>query len=688
MEYNDVVKKLNDLIEQLKAAEGEVEKQERIAEEKQANVDEGKQADIVQEDIVDNVAEQEDQNEKDFGQSEDLDYTEMYLKTEEITQENARAKAEIRAREEAIKEEKARVSARKRAVKEAEGKAQKGKENIKKIKEEFSKTVDETLRGLVQEKEQLQKELEEKLSGLDYNEYLTLSTDIQDLQRKIAVIDSEINNIKGINAKEEERRAKIEENKKSIEEKKKLEAIKKAKKEKFDAIKKEFINEELIKLEERREKIEEELNSENDYMGQYLIADTLTKLQDELDEVNEQIEILKSGNFTKQQIDRAKKEIEDLRMQRTKLEQKMSSIDDSDYLSGDVPYLLSRVNERLEKLSVFNPDIDKLREEQETEMWEQYKKEKEDEKNKQIDEAFAEKEKMEKEEERKIAQATRQEIDLDMNTLGYPIVDKNLPGLKIVYDRANNTYVMTDESRAYNATYYFQSTYLKNKSKEMVLEDIGRIRGKEVMPYVLGEIDCNLYYCLSRFDRETGSHKAEEYIESLETGKQINDLEVTYDLRGNRRLSLINDFRQRRIANKSETAIGAKVEKGENKIIKAIKDLFKKVKTTSLPCPDMHLEDGKDINGQEIPSKDIDEKEDFSERIKVHQYSKPEIASYVNAFLTRNEQTEKRDITAASKAEYIQQLRTEGLSEDMITEISEKIEMQESKNNQTQGLNR
>lgn len=322
------------------------------------------------------------------------------------------------------------------------------------------------------------------------------------------------------------------------------------------------------------------------------------------------------------------------------------------------------------------------RKKQEAEMWEQYKKEKEDEKNRQIDEAFAEKEKMEKEEERKIAQATRQEIDLDMNTLSYPIVDKNLPGLKIVYDRANNTYVMTDESRAYNATYYFQSTYLKNKSKEMVLEDIGRIRGKEVMPYVLGEIDCNLYYCLSRFDRETGSHKAEEYIESLETGKQINDLEVTYDLRGNRRLNLIDDFRQKRIANKSETAIGAKIDRKDNPITKAIRKLFRNVKTKLLQEPEkqpVHNSGIRDINGQEIPSKDIDEKDALSDAIKVHQYSTAEIASYVNAYMTRNEQTEERDITASNIKEYLQQLRSEGLSEDMITEISIKIYELENK---------
>lgn len=380
---------------------------------------------------------------------------------------------------------------------------------------------------------------------------------------------------------------------------------------------------------------------------------------------------------------------------------------------------------------------------QEDDMWEQYRKEQEDEKNRQIDEAYADKEKEEREEERKILQATRKEIihhDLDLNAeelqkpssqqptqsqpqtpaqrpatqskaqqasrnpqtmpqgqtaqpkpqqgTQNPIVNPNLPGLKIVYDRANNTYVMTDESKSYDATYHFQSTYLKNKSKERVVEDIEKQRGKEFTVDIAQYIDCNLYYCLARYDRETGSNKATEYIESLEKGKQDIDLDVTYNLKGARRLNILDDFRQKRIATKSANAIGAKVEKDENKIVKAIKNLFKRVKTTSLPYPEMQLEDGKDIHGQEIPSKDLDEKEAFSSRIKVNQYSKPEIASYVNAYMTRGEQTEEKDINATNKAEYLQQLREEGLSEREITEISEKIEMQEGKNNQSREMNR
>lgn len=663
MEYNDAVKKLNELIEKIKIAE------------EQENIHENS----------DNIIEEK----------QDIDYMEQYLNPPKEIEEEEHTPEEL--------------------------------------KEEFDKTVESAIKNLEDKKSKLQQDIEDRLNDMDDTQDMYL---VSELQTKITTIDHQINGIKEISDNENKREEELLEQKKREQER--LEEQKK-----MGVIKQEFIQEELDKLESRKQELEQKNDSQtlgNQYTEEYLQGETKT----ELDSINSQIAILKMGKFTKNQINRAMQEIDKLNEEKHQLKANMPSLNAQDYnelyLLGEQQQIINRmeerineINERLYRLSVFNPDINKLREEQENKMWEQYRTNEEEEKNRQIDEAFKEKEEAEKDSERKILQATRKEIiydELDLkakesqksskqstqpqtptptqrpatqpNPQTRPqgqvaqyhhvtqksIVNPNLPGLKIVYDRANNTYVMTDESRAYNATYYFQSTYLKNKSKERVLEDIGRIRGKEVMPYVLGEIDCNLYYCLSRFDRETGSHKAEEYIESLETGKQINDLDVTYDLRGNRRLSLINDFRQRRIANKSETAIGAKVEKGENKIIKAIKDLFKKVKTTSLPYPDMHLEDGKDINGQEIPSKDIDEKEDFSERIKVHQYSKPEIASYVNAFLTRNEQTEKRDITAASKAEYIQQLRAEGLSEDMITEISEKIEMQEIKNNQTQGLNR
>ena len=240
---------------------------------------------------------------------------------------------------------------------------------------------------------------------------------------------------------------------------------------------------------------------------------------------------------------------------------------------------------------------------------------------------------------------------------------------------------MTDESRAYNATYYFQSTYLKNKSKEMVLEDIGRIRGKEVMPCALGKIDCNLYYCLSRYDRETGSNKAIEYIESLEKEKQDIDLDVTYNLKGARRLNILDDFRQKKIALKSTNAIGAKIQK--NKIREVISNFFNRVKTTYLPYPNMHLEDGKDIHGKEIPSRELEEKESLAESVKVYHFSKPEVAFYANEYLTRGEQTEKKDINAKDVSEYLQQLREKGLSEDMITEISMKIYDLEGKEKNT-----
>ena len=215
-------------------------------------------------------------------------------------------------------------------------------------------------------------------------------------------------------------------------------------------------------------------------------------------------------------------------------------------------------------------------------------------------------------------------------------------------------------------------------------------RGKEFTLDIASMIDANLYNCLVEYDKIAGTNRAGEYIESLD-GNGKSNLDVTYNLKGKRTLGIINNFRQNRMAKRSEEYIGAKVERNENVITKAIKDLFKRVRTKSLPAPEeqqTHDSTIKDINGQEIPSKDLDEKEAFSERIKVNQYSKPEIASYVNAYMARGEQTEAKDINAKDKAEYLQQLREEGLPEDMITEISEKIEMQEGKNSQTQGMSR
>ena len=215
-------------------------------------------------------------------------------------------------------------------------------------------------------------------------------------------------------------------------------------------------------------------------------------------------------------------------------------------------------------------------------------------------------------------------------------------------------------------------------------------RGQYFKSEISTMIDANLYNCLVEYDKVAGTNRAGEYIESLD-GNGKSNLDVTYNLKGKRTLGIINNFRQNRMAKRSEDFIGAKVERNENAITKAIKDLFKRVKTKSLPSPEqqpVHDNGIRDINEQEIPSKDINEKEAFSSRIKVNQYSKPEIASYVNAYMTRGEQTEEKDINATNKAEYLQQLREEGLSEREITEISEKIEMQEGKNNQSREMNR
>ena len=649
MEYNDVVKKLNELIEKIKIAENP----ENIQEEPRKITEE-----------------------------QEIDYMEQYLNPPE----------EIEEEEEKLTPEE--------------------------LKEEFDKTVESAIKNLEDEKSKLQQEIEDRLNSVDETQDMYL---VSELQTKITTIDNQINNIRGISDSENKRETDLVEQRKKEQEQ--LEE-----QEKMTDIKREFIDEELDKLESRKQELEKKYNSQifgNQYTEEYLQGETKT----ELDSVNSQIAILKMGEFTKNQINRAMQEIDKLNEEKHQLKANMPSIDAQDYnelyLLGEqqqkinkMEERINKINERLYKLSVFNPDIDKLREEQENKMWEQYRKEQENEKNRQIDEAYADKEKAEREEERKILRETRKEIihhDLDLNaeelqktssqqpkqpqsqtpaqrsaTQPKPqqgtIVNPNLPGLKIVYDRDNNTYVMTDESKSYDATYYFQSTYLKNKSKERVVEDIEKQRGKEFTVDIAQYIDCNLYYCLARYDRETGSNKATEYIESLEKGKQDIDLDVTYNLNGARRLNILDDFRQKRIAAKSEIAIGAKVEKAENKIVKAIKNLFKRAKTKFLPAPEkqpVHNSAIRDINGQEIPLKDIDEKEALSDRIKVHQYSKPEIASYVNAYMTRGEQTDNKDITAESREEYIKQL--EGLlPEDMVTEISMRIYELESKGKNTE----
>ena len=129
MEYNDVVKKLNELIEKIKIAEEKADKEPEI--------------------------EIEDEN---------MDYTEQFLKTEEITKANANTP--------------------------------------EKLKEEFDKTVEDSLKQFETEKSKLEKEIEDKISNTeDYNSiYL-----VGELQTKVSTLTEQINNIKEISDKENER---------------------------------------------------------------------------------------------------------------------------------------------------------------------------------------------------------------------------------------------------------------------------------------------------------------------------------------------------------------------------------------------------------------------------------------------------------------------------------------------------
>ena len=554
MEYNDVVKKLNELIEKIKIAEEKADKEPEIKIE-----------------------------------DENIDYTEQYLKTEEITKANANTP--------------------------------------EKLKEEFDKTVEDSLKQFETEKSKLEKEIEDKLTNTeDYNSmYL-----VGELQARVSTLTEQINNIKEISDKENER-------------------------EELVGIKKEIIAEELSKLEVRKQELEKEIESktdENDYMSQYMLGN----LQAELHDINKQIAILKSGNFTKQQIDRAIVEIDKLKQEKSQLEDKINSIDENDvngiYLSGEQHNQLDKVNAKLKRLSVFNADIEKRKEKEQTK---------------------------------------KQQTKPTAKTEPTPVNPKAIiSNLKIVYNRETNKYELTDDAIQYKQEFELNKDLLKIKNISKIVLMAVEKRGQYFKSEISTMIDANLYNCLVEYDKVAGTNRAGEYIESLD-GNGKSNLDVTYNLKGRRTLGIINNFRQNRMAKRSEEFIGAKVERNENAITKAIKDLFKRVKTKSLPSPEqqpVHDNGIRDINEQEIPSKDINEKEAFSSRIKVNQYSKPEIASYVNAYMTRGEQTEEKDINATNKAEYLQQLREEGLSEREITEISEKIEMQEGKNNQSREMNR
>lgn len=286
MEYDDIVKKLNELVKKIKNADKH-------------------------EDIEPNI-EIEDEN---------MDYTEQFLLTEELT---------------------------------------KSKNNdVEVLKEEFDKIIEDTLKKLEDEKRKVSKEIEYKLSNIeDYNEIYLLGN----LQEMFNTIDSQINGINEI-------KGELDTPSKKSGEKTEI-SNKEANKEQIEEIKRKIIDIEISKLRKRKEEIEEEIarnSDENDYMAQYMFGN----LQAELHEIDKQISVLESGNFTKQLIDRAVTEISELKQEKSKLEAKINSIDENDlngiYLSREQQYRINEINERLKILSVFNEDTYRLKEEQDDE---------------------------------------------------------------------------------------------------------------------------------------------------------------------------------------------------------------------------------------------------------------------------------------------------------------------------------
>ena len=284
MEYNDAVKKLNELIEKIKIAE------------EQENIHENS----------DNIIEEK----------QDIDYMEQYLNPPKEIEEEEHTPEEL--------------------------------------KEEFDKTVESAIKNIEKKKSKLQQDIEDRLNDMDDTQDMYL---VSELQTKITTIDHQINGIKEISDNENKREEELLEQKKREQER--LEEQKK-----MGVIKQEFIQEELDKLESRKQELEQKNDSQtlgNQYTEEYLQGETKT----ELDSINSQIAILKMGKFTKNQINRAMQEIDKLNEEKHQLKANMPSLNAQDYnelyLLGEQQQIINRmeerineINERLYRLSVFN----------------------------------------------------------------------------------------------------------------------------------------------------------------------------------------------------------------------------------------------------------------------------------------------------------------------------------------------
>lgn len=211
-------------------------------------------------------------------------------------------------------------------------------------------------------------------------------------------------------------------------------------------------------------------------------------------------------------------------------------------------------------------------------------------------------------------------------------------------------------------------------------EDIADMKGSHKF------CDRQLLDILAQIDKEKNTKSVDAYMKTIQSVVDNEEMlpkeafDLSYDLKGisNADISKTGKKSIKKLA-KNASKVGIAEYQKEDGLFKRLFDRIR-VKKLGMPSKEKEQEDNSnaetkdyDINGKELETKEISELEAFRQRL--HAYSAPDIAAYVNAYLTQNE---KSNITQ-TKTEYLEELRKDGVEEEKIQEISQKIDSHEIK---------
>lgn len=209
--------------------------------------------------------------------------------------------------------------------------------------------------------------------------------------------------------------------------------------------------------------------------------------------------------------------------------------------------------------------------------------------------------------------------------------------LQVIYQKTTNTYTIINSKSGFNEEFKLDKRYLSKKYRDEFVTNLEEEYGESFKYAIEKFIDINLYNCLKIYDERMGTNKANDYIQLLDGKDEDSNIDITYNLRGKRKIDILNNNRLNNIALQSEKYGIAKVEK--NTLKEKMKYAWKKFKglfaigglivgTTAIAAISDGKEKGEDAQTYDIKVGESSKKEKFKEGLKVNSKGKINEGTY------------------------------------------------------------